>query len=211
MSSGFVYAYFKPFVEKEDDLVSSIAQYQIFFVLLAALMSLINSSDYVGEGGEIESGDLYSDVLFGWLLVIVSLIGPGIATALLLRERLMTVRDKVRELLGLRQDTAANAAEESEENGAPGEQEAAIIEFPVELPVQFCDDLPDEPERADLPDAPERADDRDGGKDAATAADNAMPDSDNIATGNDVGEVRLVEDPSEAPGCMPASCLPALG
>ena len=203
MSSGFIYAYFKPFVEEEDDLVSSIAQYQIFFVLLAALMSLINSSDYVGEGGEIESGDLYSDVLFGWLLVIVSLIGPGIATAMLLRERLMTLRDKVRELLGLRQDTAANAAQELEETGAPSEQEAAIIATEREhastgakhgnIPVELCDDLPDEPERAD---------DRDGENDAATAADNAMPD--------DIGEVRLVEDPVEAPACLPASCLPAL-
>ena len=47
MSSGFIYSYFKPFVEEEDDLVSSVAQYQIFFVLLAALMSIINSSDYI--------------------------------------------------------------------------------------------------------------------------------------------------------------------
>ena len=121
VSSGFIYAYFKPFVEEEDDLVSSIAQYQIFFVLLAALMSLISSSEYVAE--DAKAGDLYSDILFGWLLVIVSLIGPGIATAMLLRERLMTLRDKVRELLGLRQDTAANAAQEQRKRRS--QQEAA--------------------------------------------------------------------------------------
>ena len=63
MSSGFIYSYFKPFANDEDDLVSSIAQFQIFFVLLAALMSMISSTDYVGE--DADAGDLYSESLFG--------------------------------------------------------------------------------------------------------------------------------------------------
>ena len=75
VSSALIYERYKPFVEAEDNLVSSVAQYQIFFVLLAALMSLISSSEYVAE--DAKAGDLYSDILFGWLLVMVNLVGPA--------------------------------------------------------------------------------------------------------------------------------------
>ena len=149
VSSALIYTYYKPFVEAEDNLVSSVAQYQIFFVLLAALMSLISSSEYVAE--DAKAGDLYSDILFGWLLVIANLIGPGIASAMLLRERLMAVRENMVELLGLRQGvideregdvdgkdaaTAASHAMPLSESERDGNASSM-----VRLPVEF-----DEPE-----------------------------------------------------------------
>ena len=91
VSSGFIYAYFKPFVSDEDALVSAIAQYQIFFVLVAALMSMVSSPEYVSD--DADPGDAYTQSRFGWLLVVASIIGPGIAFAMLLREKAADLRE----------------------------------------------------------------------------------------------------------------------
>ena len=149
VSSALIYERYKPFVEAEDNLVSSVAQYQIFFVLLAALMSLISSSEYVAE--DAKAGDLYSDILFGWLLVIANLIGPCIASTMLLRERLKIVRENIIELLGLRQEIiderkgdvggkdAATAAADTMPLGESARDGNASSIF--QLPIEF-----DEPE-----------------------------------------------------------------
>ena len=81
--STCIYARHKPFVQSEDDFVSNIAQCQIFFILLSAMLSLM-SSTY--DSHDENAGDLYSEVLFGWLMVGVSLVAPGIATAMAFRE-----------------------------------------------------------------------------------------------------------------------------
>ena len=51
---------------------------------MSALLSLISSDKYTNE--EADAGDLYSEVLFGWLMVGVSLVAPAIATAMAFRE-----------------------------------------------------------------------------------------------------------------------------
>ena len=169
VSSALIYERYKPFVEAEDNLVSSVAQYQIFFVLLAALMSLISSSEYVAE--DAKAGDLYSDILFGWLLVMVNLIGPGMASAMLLRERLMALRENVAELFGRKKregekggegvaTAAADAmpldgSERVDEGffsvGADAGLEMSVIEDPTEVPR-----APERPKASPL-DEPERA------------------------------------------------------
>ena len=82
-ASAMVYARYRPFVQSEDDFVSEIAQCQIFFILLTALLSLI-SSEY--DSHDADAGDLYSEVLFGWLMIGVSLVAPVIATVMAFRE-----------------------------------------------------------------------------------------------------------------------------
>ena len=167
VSSALIYERYKPFVEAEDNLVSSVAQYQIFFVLLAALMSLISSSEYVAE--DAKAGDLYSDILFGWLLVMVNLIGPGMASAMLLRERLMALRENVAELFGRKkregekggEGVATAAADAMPLDGservdegffsADAGLEMSVIEDPTEVPR-----APERP-KASLLDEPERA------------------------------------------------------
>ena len=167
VSSALIYERYKPFVEAEDNLVSSIAQYQIFFVLLAALMSLISSSEYVAE--DAKAGDLYSDILFGWLLVMVNLIGPGMASAMLLRERLMALRENVAELFGRKkregekggEGVATAAADAMPLDGservdegffsADAGLEMSVIEDPTEVPR-----APERPKASPL-DEPERA------------------------------------------------------
>ena len=44
-------------------------------------------------------------VLFGWLLVLVSLVGPCIATAMLFRKRLHQLRDLLKQTVGVREPT----------------------------------------------------------------------------------------------------------
>ena len=167
VSSALIYERYKPFVEAEDNLVSSVAQYQIFFVLLAALMSLISSSEYVAE--DAKAGDLYSDILFGWLLVMVNLIGPGMASAMLLRERLMALRENVAELFGRKkregekggEGVATAAADAMPLDGservdegffsADAGLEMSVIEDPTEVPR-----APERPKASPL-DEPERA------------------------------------------------------
>ena len=167
VSSALIYERYKPFVDAEDNLVSSVAQYQIFFVLLAALMSLISSSEYVAEGAK--AGDLYSDILFGWLLVMVNLIGPGMASAMLLRERLMALRENVAELFGRKkregekggEGVATAAADAMPLDGservdegffsADAGLEMSVIEDPTEVPR-----APERPKASPL-DEPERA------------------------------------------------------
>ena len=122
VSSALIYTYYKPFVEAEDNLVSSVAQYQIFFVLLAALMSLISSSEYVAE--DAKAGDLYSDILFGWLLVMVNLVGPGMASAMLLRERLMALRENVAELFGRKKREGKKGTRATRRGGTDNQVEA---------------------------------------------------------------------------------------
>ena len=83
-SSSIAYSSLRPFVEPDDNFLSEIAQCQIFFVLLSALLSMISSPQYVDA--DAEAGDLYSELLFGWLMVLVSLLGPAIAVAMLAYE-----------------------------------------------------------------------------------------------------------------------------
>ena len=87
-------------VGDEDDLVSAIAQYQIFFVLVAALMSMVSSPEYVSD--DADPGDAYSQSRFGWLLVVASIIGPGIAFAMVLREKAADLREIYRSCIGER-------------------------------------------------------------------------------------------------------------
>ena len=93
-ASAIIYSRYQPYVQREDDFVSEIAQCQIFFILLTALLSMM-SSHYAGD-----AGDLYSEVLFGWIMVGVSLIAPVIATVMAFREwlsRLWEVPAQLRE------------------------------------------------------------------------------------------------------------------
>ena len=76
-ASTVIYARYRPYVRSEDDFISEIAQCQIFFILLTALLSLI-SSTY--PKADADPGDLYSEVLFGWLMIGVSLVAPVPAT-----------------------------------------------------------------------------------------------------------------------------------
>ena len=97
-ASAMVYASYRPYVQSEDDFVSEIAQCQIFFILLTALLSLISSNNYAKD--DADAGDLYSEVLFGWLMIGVSLVAPVIATVMAFREwfsRLWEVPAQLRE------------------------------------------------------------------------------------------------------------------
>ena len=99
-ASTVIYASYRPYVQSEDDFISEIAQCQIFFILLSALLSLM-SSTY--DSHDEDAGDLYSEVLFGWLMVGVSLVAPVIATVMAFREwlfRLSELPAQLREASG---------------------------------------------------------------------------------------------------------------
>merc|ERR1712023_387165 len=83
-SSSFVYAQCKPFVQVEDEILSEICECQIFFVLLAALVSMISAPGFAAS--DVRVGDMYSEAFFGALLVFAALSGPAIAAAMIFIE-----------------------------------------------------------------------------------------------------------------------------
>ena len=83
-ASSLVYSHFNPFTEDEDNLLSNLTQCQTYFAFFAALVSFISSDEYV-IGAEAKSGGLYSEALFGWLLVGVGLVSPVFAVVLIVR------------------------------------------------------------------------------------------------------------------------------
>ena len=98
-ASSVIYAHFKPFRESEDDFLSEVAQCQVFFVLLTALLAFISQPSYVGQ--DADAGSMYSGTVFGWLLVLVGLVGPLIGLALFFREQIHSLIDQIRALMTL--------------------------------------------------------------------------------------------------------------
>ena len=90
-ASTVIYARYRPYVRSEDDFISEIAQCQIFFILFSALLSMISSNKYAKD--DVDTGDLYSEVFFGWLMIGVSLVAPVLATVMAFREWLSRVSD----------------------------------------------------------------------------------------------------------------------
>ena len=141
--STVIYSRFRPFVEDEDDLVSEIAQCQIFFILLTALLSLISSDNYAKD--EADAGDLYSEVLFGWIMVGVSLVAPVIATVMAFREWLSRLWELPAQLGEASKSTPAVTSNKTEiemsskaSPGARGEMEMSsqISELGVTNPIR---------------------------------------------------------------------------
>ena len=109
-ASAMAFASYKPYVQSEDDFVSEIAQCQIFFILFSALLSLM-SSEYSHDA---DPGDLYSEVLFGWLMIGVSLVAPMIATVMAFREWLSRLWELPAQLKEASEPTPAQSSNKTE-------------------------------------------------------------------------------------------------
>ena len=147
-ASAIFYSHFKPFVEDHDDLVSEVTQCQTFFVLLTALMSFISSDNYVAKGAK--AGDFYSAAVFGWLLIIVSLLGPALAIALVCEENAGSAQCLVRLV---KRKGGKDEGDEGEGDGSErvGEGTSCVgAEAGLELLVVEVED------RNEVPRAPER-------------------------------------------------------
>ena len=116
-ASSLVYCRLNPFTEDEDNLLSNLTQCQTYFAFFAALVSFISSDEYVNANAE--SGGLYSEALFGWLLVGVGLVSPVFAVVLIARKFVSGCQ--VTSLCGAKEGVAV-----SEERAAETEAETGV-------------------------------------------------------------------------------------